>query len=108
MKLSLIVLLVLASSAAFIARAPAAVDCATEASALEKDQAELPRLDVATPADKPPYCITLETHIVFARRVKAHVVHCPDSDYVQKVAEWDKTRADYGRLFSQYRCKRTQ
>jgi hypothetical protein len=45
--------------------------------------------------------------MLFAGRVKAHVAHCPNSDYAQAVTEWDKTRTDYSKLFSQYRCKRT-
>jgi hypothetical protein len=38
--------------------------------------------------------------------VKAHVSHCPNSDYAQRVTEWDKTRVDYAKRFSQYRCRR--
>jgi len=90
----------------FIMRA-AASDCSAEAAVLARDQSELPRLDVASPADRPPYCITLETIMSFAGRVKAHVAHCPNSELAQTIAEWDKTRSDYSKLFSQYRCKRT-
>ena len=104
MKPSLLVILVLACGAA--CPAPAA-DCATEAAALDKEQADLPRLEFATPIDRPPYCITLETLMVFAARVKTHAAHCPNSDYVQRAAEWEKNRTAYGKLFSQYRCKRT-
>ena len=86
----------------------AATDCATAAAALQQEQSELPRLDVASPADRPPYCITLETVMVFAGRVKAHVAQCPNSDHAPSVADWDKTRADYAKLFSQHRCKRTR
>ena len=82
----------LPSGAALIASAAAAADCASEAAALAKEQAELPRLEVASSADRPPYCITLETIMAFAGRVKAHVGHCPNSDYAQSVTEWDKTR----------------
>jgi hypothetical protein len=89
------------------ASAGAAPDCASEAAALTRDQSELPRLEVASPADRPPYCITLETIMAFAGRVKAHVAHCPDSDYAGAVGEWDKTRIDYSKLFSRHRCKRT-
>jgi hypothetical protein len=99
-------LLVLVWSADPSAAAPAA-DCTTEAAALTRDQSELPRLEVASPKDRPPYCITLETNMVFASRVKAHVAHCPGSDYAPAVSEWDKTRTDYSKLFSQYRCKRS-
>ena len=49
--------------------APAA-DCAAEAAMLAKEQSELPRLEVASPADRPPYCITLETVMAFAGRVR--------------------------------------
>jgi len=45
--------------------------------------------------------------MAFAGRVKTYVAHCPNSDFAQAVTEWDKTRADYSRLFSQYRCKRS-
>jgi hypothetical protein len=95
------------SAAAPSAGAAPAANCSTEAAALTRDQSELPRLEVASPEDRPPYCITLETIMLFAGRVKAHVAHCPNSDYAQAVTEWDKTRTDYSKLFSQYRCKRT-
>ena len=90
------------------ASAAAATDCAIEAAALAQTRSELPRLDVASPADRPPYCITLETVMAFAGRVKAHVAQCPDSDHAPTVADWDKTRADYAKLFSRHRCKRTR
>jgi hypothetical protein len=54
-----------------------AADCTIEAALLAKEQSELPRLDVASPADRPPYCITLETLMAFAGRVKAHVATAP-------------------------------
>jgi hypothetical protein len=84
-----------------------APDCSAEAAILAKDQSELPRIEVASPADRPPYCITLETIMSFANRVKAHVAHCPNSEHATAVADWDKTRTDYSKLFSQYRCRRT-
>ena len=98
--------LALSTPASFAEMAPA-VDCGAEASALSKQQSELPRLDVASPADRPPYCITLETIMAFALRVKAHVAHCPTSDYAAAVADWIKTQADYSKLFNRRRCKRT-
>jgi hypothetical protein len=82
-------------------------DCSSEAAALSKEQSELPRLEIASPADRPPYCITLETIMAFASRVKAHVAQCPSSDHAATVAAWDKTRSDYSRLFGLYRCRRT-
>jgi hypothetical protein len=89
------------------AGAAPAPDCSAEAATLSKDESQLPRIDVASPVDRPPYCITLETIMAFAGRVKAHVAHCPNSDYATAIADWDKTRTDYSKLFSQYRCKRT-
>ena len=90
-----------------IACAAPAVDCEGEAAMLTRDQAELPRLEIASPADRPPYCITLETLMAFAGRVKSHVAHCPKSELAATMAEWEKTRAGYSRLFSQHRCRRT-
>jgi hypothetical protein len=87
--------------------APAA-DCAIEAAALAREQSELPRLEVASPADRPPYCITLETLMAFAARLKAHVARCPNSDYAAALADWDKMRTGYAKLFSRSRCKRTR
>ena len=89
------------------AAAPAA-DCAVEAAALAREQSELPRLEVASPADRPPYCITLETLMAFAGRLKAHVVHCPNSDHAAAMADWDRMRTGYAKLFSRSRCKRTR
>ena len=50
--------------------AATAADCAVEAGMLAREQSELPRLEVASPADRPPYCITLETVMGFANRVR--------------------------------------
>jgi len=50
------------------AAAAPAVDCAADAAALIREESELPRLEVASPADRPPYCITLETIMAFAGR----------------------------------------
>lgn len=91
-----------------IARAAAGIDCSTEAAVLREAQSELPRLEVASPRDRPPYCITLEAIMAFAGRVQAHVAHCPSSEYAAGAADWIKKRADYSKLFAQYRCKRTQ
>jgi hypothetical protein len=99
-------LLVLGWSAA-LAGSAAAVDCRSEETALMKDESELPRLEVASPADRPITCITLETIIAFAGRLRVHVAHCPASSYAQSASEWDKTRVGYAARFAQYRCKRT-
>ena len=98
-------LLLLCGATALTAAAPAR-DCAREAQALSSEESELPRLDVTSPADRPPYCITLETIMAFAGRVKAHAAHCPASDYAAAIADWSKTQTDYSKLFSQHRCKR--
>jgi hypothetical protein len=92
---------------ASIACAAPARDCTLEAEFLGKLQSELPRLDATSPQDKPPYCITLETVIAFANRIKAHVAHCPNSDFAAAAAHWTRTQADYSRRFTQRRCKRT-
>src|SRR5215831_2312686 len=89
------------------AAAPA-TDCATEAAVLARDQSELPRLEVASPADRRPYCITLETLMAFAGRVKAHVARCPNSGYAAAVSEWERPQTDYAKLFGRHRCKRTR
>ena len=100
-------LIVLACWLGLAGSAAAAADCKTEEAALMKDETELPRLEVASPADRPITCITLETNIAFAGRLKAHVAHCPASSYVPAAAEWEKTRTDYAARFVQNRCKRT-
>jgi len=76
----------------------------TEAALLSKEQLDLPRLEVASPKDKPPYCITLETVMAFAGRVKAHVAHCPASNYASAAGEWAQRQADYSKLFRRMRC----
>jgi hypothetical protein len=103
----LTVLFCLAWGAAPCASAAAALDCKAEETALMKDESELPRLEVASPADRPITCITLETNIAFATRLKLHVAHCPASGYAPSAPEWEKTRIDYAARFTQNRCKRT-
>ena len=100
-------LLVLAWGIAPAGSAAAAMDCKAEEAALMKDESELPRLEVASPADRPTTCITLETIIAYAGRLKTHVAHCPASGYAAAAADWEKTRVDYAARFVQNRCKRT-
>ena len=45
--------------------------------------------------------------MAFADRVRVHVAQCPNSDHAQGAADWVKTRADYSKLFSRYRCRAT-
>jgi hypothetical protein len=85
----------------------AAADCTGEAATLVREEIELPRLDIASPKDRPVLCITLETVIAFAGRLKIHVAHCPDSRYAATATDWATTRADYSKRFAQNRCRRT-
>jgi hypothetical protein len=105
-KTARLAVLVVAFGGTSTAAAPAS-DCTTEAAILSRELSELPRLEVASPLDRPPYCITLETVMVFAERVKAHIGHCPNSNHAASAAEWDKTRSGYAKLFSRYRCPPT-
>jgi hypothetical protein len=99
----LVALLALACTGGFAA----AADCDTEIAALSREEGELPRLDVVSPRDRPPYCITLETVIGFAGRLQAHVEHCPDSRYAPAAANWSRMRNDYSRLFARRGCRPT-
>ncbi|HLH94961.1 MAG TPA: hypothetical protein VKW08_07575 [Xanthobacteraceae bacterium] len=90
---------------AALVRNAAAADCAAEEATLSRDQAELPRLEVASPADRPITCITLETIIAFAARLKSHVAHCPASSYAPFASDWEKIRLDYATRFTRKRCK---
>jgi hypothetical protein len=84
-----------------------AADCAAQAAMLAQVESELPKIEVVSPADRPPYCITLETIMAFADRLKTHVAQCPGSNHAPAAADWAKTRADYAKLFTQTKCKRT-
>jgi hypothetical protein len=100
-------LLALTCALAGGAAAAPAVDCKAEEAGLLKEESELPRLEVASPADRPITCITLETVIAFAGRLKTHVGHCPATSYTSSAADWEKTRVGYVMRFIQNRCKRT-
>lgn len=80
-------------------------DCGREAASIRKAETQLPRLDVAPPADQQIVCITLETNILFAKRLGAHVAQCPRSPYAQKAAEWQRTGEQYAAQFNERRCK---
>jgi hypothetical protein len=103
----LAVIALLAGAGTVTTIAAPALDCPAEALALSKAQSELPKLEFTSPADKPPYCITLETIMAFAGRVRTHVAHCPQSEYAASLPDWARTQTDYSKLFSRYRCKRT-
>jgi hypothetical protein len=81
-------------------------DCAREAAAIRKAETELPRLDVAPPDDKQIVCITLETNVLFAQRIAAHVAQCPRSPLSRNADSWQRTGTQYSALFDERRCKR--
>jgi hypothetical protein len=82
-------------------------DCAAEAARIRRAETELPRLDVAPPGDRQIICITLETNMLFARRLAAHVAHCPRSPLARQANVWAKTGTDYAAQFSGRGCKPT-
>jgi len=79
--------------------------CAREAASIGRAEAQLPRLEVAPPDDKQIVCITLETNVLFARRLAAHVAQCPRSPLARKADAWQRTGAQYTAHFSQRGCK---
>ena len=93
------------SAAVHPAVAQSSDDCGREAAAIRKAETQLPRLDVAPPDDKQIVCITLETNIVFARRLAAHVAQCPRSPYVRAAGGWQRTGAQYAAQFNDRGCK---
>ena len=82
-------------------------DCGAEAARIQRAEAELPRLDVAPPGDRTIVCITLETNLLFARRLSAHLAQCPRSPLAKGRNAWAKTGRDYQALFSNRGCKQT-
>ena len=103
----------LALSAALIAAglfaAPPALaqgnKCAEEAASIRRAEGQLPRLEVAPPGDQQIVCITLETNILFARRLAAHLAHCPRSPHARNADAWQRTGSQYTAQFSERRCK---
>jgi hypothetical protein len=81
--------------------------CARDAAAIGRAESQLPRLDVAPPDDKQIICITLETNMLFARRLTAHLAHCPRSPLARKADAWQRTGAQYASHFSHRGCKPT-
>src|SRR4029079_8169827 len=81
--------------------------CADEAASLRRAETQLPRLDVAPPDDQQIVCITLETNIVFARRVAAHLANCPRSPHARAAEAWRRTGLQYTAQFTERRCKPT-
>jgi hypothetical protein len=94
--------------AVLVAASPATAQsgtCAREAASIKRAESQLPRLDVAPSGDKQIVCITLETNILFARRLAAHLSHCPRSPLAQKRDDWRRAGAQYAAQFSDKHCK---
>jgi hypothetical protein len=80
-------------------------NCSNEASSILKAETQLPRLEVAPPQDQQIVCITLETNVLFARRLAAHLKHCPRSPLAPRGDNWRRTGQDYMAQFGNRRCK---
>lgn len=93
------------SAAVHSAIAQSPDDCGREAAAIRRAESQLPRLDVAPPDDKQIVCITLETNIVFARRLVTHVSQCPRSPHARSAGGWQRTGAQYAAQFNDRGCK---
>jgi hypothetical protein len=96
------------AAATLAAALPAAAQtntCAREAAAIRRAETQLPRLDVAPPDDQQIVCITLETNVLFARRLTAHLKHCPRSPLSRSGEAWQRTESQYVARFSDRRCK---
>ena len=110
-KCALLALSVILIAAAQFAISPTAAAqgsrCADEAASLRHAETQLPRLDVAPPDDQQIVCITLETNIVFARRVATHLANCPRSPHVRGADAWRRTGLQYTAQFNERRCRPT-
>ena len=79
--------------------------CTEEAASIRRAEAQLPRLEIAPPGDQQIVCITLETNMLFARRLAAHLAHCPRSPHARNADAWQRTGSQYAAQFSERRCK---
>ena len=108
-KCALLALSVTLIAAAQLAISPQAAAqgsrCADEAASLRRAETQLPRLDVAPPDDQQIVCITLETNIVFARRLANHLANCPRSPHGRSAEAWRRTGSEYTAQFTERRCK---
>ena len=82
-----------------------AADCNADAAKLRRAEGELPKLEVAPPNDRQIVCITLETNVLFARRLAAHVQQCPRSPFAKSADTWAKTGSNYAAQFSSKGCE---
>jgi hypothetical protein len=105
---SLALLLAAGEFAAAAPQPPAVVaNCATEAATLSRDESDLPRIEVTSPDNRPVLCITIETLMAFATRLRTHVARCPGSAHAASAVNWEKARVDHAKQFAQNRCRRT-
>jgi hypothetical protein len=81
--------------------------CSDEATRLRRAESELPKLEVAPPDDKQIVCITLETNILFAQKLKAHLKQCPRSPYAKSAGDWSRLETSYTSRFRSRDCKPT-
>ena len=79
--------------------------CIDDAASIRRAESQLPRLEVAPPGDQQIVCITLETNILFARRMSAHLAQCPRSPHARNGDTWQRTGSQYTAQFSERRCK---
>jgi hypothetical protein len=79
--------------------------CIDEAASIRRAESQLPRLEVAPPGDQQIVCITLETNILFARRMSAHLAQCPRSPHARNGDTWQRTGSQYTAQFGERRCK---
>jgi hypothetical protein len=100
-------LMTTALSAAAPPAAAQSGSCAAEAARLQRAESELPKLEVAPPDDKQIVCITLETNILFARRLLAHLRQCPRSPYARSGGEWRRLESNYTARFSRRGCRQS-
>ena len=79
--------------------------CTEEAASIRRAEAQLPRLEIAPPGDQQIVCITLETNMLFARRIATHLTQCPRSPHARNAEAWQRTGSQYTAQFSNRRCK---
>jgi hypothetical protein len=79
--------------------------CIDEAASIRRAEGQLPRLEVAPPGDPQIVCITLETNMLFARRIAAHLAQCPRSPHARNAVAWQRTGAQYTGQFGERGCK---
>ena len=82
-------------------------DCSADAKLIQRAEQELPRLEVAPPSDRTIVCITLETNLLFAKRMSAHLAQCPRSPLARSGQAWAKIGRDYQARFNSRGCKQT-